>query len=275
MGYQNVGMVYTFFSKSGLSHRELLALGYLALVADDRSNPPVYFGGWPAIADALGYNGNALHHLKTPQTATAEELREAKAESEKVRRVMQALRNHGAIVSSDDARTSIHADYALALVPGISWKPGVRYTDERGRLRMSWQKIELDSPTKKVGHENTSQVGQSPPKRWGSDHLKGGDSPTPKVGPNTKKTNYEEYGEKKSSLGDPLTWEPPPEIFNDDSQDSLETEYDTARGILSNLPDLGQSLLSAVDADQPGLASKERFIQASKLAPKQRKGKAA
>ncbi|UYQ78081.1 hypothetical protein OF385_02610 [Glutamicibacter sp. JL.03c] len=279
MGASNVAKVFINWSKSELTHRDLVALIFMANVALDADEPPVYFGGWDSIADALGDEGDALAFKKDPY-ATAEQLRKAKAVEEKVRRVMKSLVKAGAIVSAGDARNSTNADYALCLDPGISYRPSGRIRTEKGRYRMSWAPVDSPvSPTKKVGQVSTEKVGQEPPNKWGNFHRKGGDSPTEKVGPMNKDEPYEEYRDEPINRLLDASLEGRKEIFaaaqdDDDSQNSTEDEYDAARDHLQTLEDHGTKLLAAVEESNPDLSLTQRVIEAANLA-RQRKGNAA
>ncbi|MGP5032150.1 hypothetical protein ACTXJG_12055 [Glutamicibacter arilaitensis] len=276
MGASNVAKVFINWSKSELTHRDLVALIFMANIALDADEPPVYFGGWDSIADALGDEGDALAFKKDP-SATPEQLRKAKAVEEKVRRVMKSLVKAGAIVSAGDARNSTMTDYALCLDRGVTYRPTGRVRTEKGHRRMTWARVDnAGSPTKKVGQESTKKVGQLPPNKWGNFHRKGGDSPTSEVGPMNTDEPYEEYRDEQINRLSNASVEGRHENsdFADDDQISNEQKYAAARDFLQTLEDNGAGLIAAVEDSNPDLSLTQRVIEAASLA-RQRKGKAA
>lgn len=102
MGAQNVSKVFTHWRH--LSHREARALIFMANMALDADKPPRYFGGWAALAEALG-------------------LSDAPSAKRMTMQVFAALRAAGATVSSGQARMNVRAEYALALDPEFTYEP--------------------------------------------------------------------------------------------------------------------------------------------------------
>lgn len=109
MGASNVVAAYAYW-RGGLSHRDLHALVFMAVTALDSDRPPVYYGGWEAVAQALGLDleGNRASAKRT--TAKA----------------LTALTEAGAITSSGTARAGVRAEYALNLTPGTTYVPSGR-----------------------------------------------------------------------------------------------------------------------------------------------------
>ena len=91
-----------------LSPLEMNAAVRMALTARDDGKPPLYYGGWEAIAEALGY--------WTPE-----------AEHESVRRqtqrVVTKLVRKGVITSSGQAQPRVRAEYALNVDPLHRFEP--------------------------------------------------------------------------------------------------------------------------------------------------------
>lgn len=225
MGAKNVNKVFVYWSKSDLTHRELVALLYMANISLDADTPPVYFAGWQPIADSVGLNGEALNARADPD-ASALDKRQAKSVEEQVRRIMKKLIQSGAIVSAGDARRGTATDYALCLDPGITFRPTGRTRTEGGRYRMTWARVDnSNSPTEKEGQESTDSEGQTPPNRRGNIHRKGGHSPTEKEGPKSKEDPYKENADEPHHFRDHLTCENSTAgATNDESELSLEEE---------------------------------------------------
>ena len=95
MGYSNVSLVYT--SWANLSDRPFRALTYMALMASDTDCPPLYFGGYPALARALGRN---ITDEWDPGSAKVREKRARKAAMEAVRIALVPLKDAGVVVVS-------------------------------------------------------------------------------------------------------------------------------------------------------------------------------
>lgn len=123
MGASNVAMVFTYWAH--LDHREVRALTYMANISMDADAPPVYFGGWEALAVALGADPHG-----NPQSGRRTAVR-----------VLGALSKAGAIVSSGQARTGVRAEYALALDPEATFKPV-----GKGR-NVKWTRVERETAT--------------------------------------------------------------------------------------------------------------------------------
>ena len=109
MGASNVVAAYTYW-RARLSHRDLHALVFMAVTALDSDRPPVYYGGWEAVAQALGLDleGNRASAKRTTVKA------------------LTALTEAGAVTSSGTARAGVRAEYALNLVPGTTYVPSGR-----------------------------------------------------------------------------------------------------------------------------------------------------
>ncbi|QOD04881.1 hypothetical protein [Pseudarthrobacter sp. BIM B-2242] len=149
MGATNVAKVFTNWRH--LSHREARALLFMANMALDADKPPVYFGGWSAMADALGLADAASAKRMTMQ-------------------VFAALRAAGATVSSGQARMNVRAEYALALDPEFTYEP-------RGSGRnVSW--VQVPRQAVRVSQKDT-QEGE--PKRHPPLHEKDTHQGVPKV----------------------------------------------------------------------------------------------
>ena len=125
MGAQNVGKVFAYWRHLG--HKEARALTFMALTALDADKPPVYFGGWAAVAEALGLDPDKKH-------ASA---------SEVFRKTLAALVKAGAVVSSGHARQGVRAEYALALDPAVTFAPLDSGRNGSGR-GVSWLEIPRD-----------------------------------------------------------------------------------------------------------------------------------
>ncbi|MGP9031510.1 hypothetical protein ACT17S_00345 [Glutamicibacter mysorens] len=105
MGASNVAKAFTYWLN--LDHREMRALVFMANISLDSGAPPVYFGGWEALAAALGADPEGKRD-SARRTAV---------------RVLGSLAKAGAIVSSGQARTGVRAEYALALDPSFTFLP--------------------------------------------------------------------------------------------------------------------------------------------------------
>lgn len=108
MGGGNVAAVFAVWSPIlGDKHRDMRALLFMANTALDGDAPPRYFGGWEALACALGFDveGN-------PDSA-----------ERNTKKALSALVKVGAITSSGTARAGVRAEYALNLVPGHTHVP--------------------------------------------------------------------------------------------------------------------------------------------------------
>ncbi|RKO27651.1 hypothetical protein D7Z96_01640 [Pseudarthrobacter phenanthrenivorans] len=149
MGASNVTKVFTHWRH--LSHREARALAFMANMALDADDPPVYFAGWSAVADALGLSDAASAKRMAMQT-------------------LAALRDAGAVVSSGQARMNVRAEYALALEHAFTFEP-------RGSGRgVTWVKIPRD-----VGRMHEKDTHQGVPKGHPQVHEKDTHQGVPKV----------------------------------------------------------------------------------------------
>jgi hypothetical protein len=157
VGASNVSKVFAYWAH--LNHRDQLALVFMANTALDADDPPRYFGGWEALARALGFD-----------------VSDERNAAEQVRRVLAALAKAGAVVSSSRARMNIRAEYALALEPAFTFRPS-----GTGR-EVTWEKV-VRSSTEKV-ESSHQKGGTDPPKRW--------KVPTKKVPPMSSEDPVEE-----------------------------------------------------------------------------------
>jgi hypothetical protein len=105
MGATNVAKVFANWRH--LKHREARALLFMANMALDADKPPVYFGGWEAVASALGLDCEGKRS----------------SSKEVYRQTLAALVTAGAVVSSGQAKLGIRAEYALALDPAMTFQP--------------------------------------------------------------------------------------------------------------------------------------------------------
>lgn len=137
MGATNVAKVFANWRH--LSHREARALAFMANMALDADKPPVYFGGWVAVASALGLDCEA-------KRANAQE---------QFRRTIAGLATSGAVVSSGQAKLGVRAEYALALDPDMTYEPA-----GTGRS-IKWISLpRTESPTQKVPHVHPPEGGE-------------------------------------------------------------------------------------------------------------------
>ena len=102
MGARNVANAFTRW-RAHLTNRDMLALVYMANTARDADTPPVYYGGWENLAEALGGE-----HDDAGKRAAL--------------RALSTLTKAEAITSSGTAHKSVRAEYALNLT-GTAWKP--------------------------------------------------------------------------------------------------------------------------------------------------------
>ncbi len=107
MGATNVSKAFLHW-RPHLTHREMCALLYMANTSLDADTPPVYFGGWEAVAGALALGGKPATVKRTTLQVLAE------------------LAQAGAITSSGSAHSGVRAEYALNLEPGHRYQPVTR-----------------------------------------------------------------------------------------------------------------------------------------------------
>ncbi|MFS0717578.1 hypothetical protein ABC337_11495 [Arthrobacter sp. 1P04PC] len=155
MGAQNVAKVFAHWRHLG--HREARALAFMANTALDADNPPVYFGGWTAVAEALGYDAEG-------KRANAKE---------QFRRALSSLVAAGAVVSSGQARLGVRAEYALTLDPQLTYLPSGSGRAGRG---IAWTATarEDSRECRESADRGTREVPQV-------DHLRGAPPATEKV----------------------------------------------------------------------------------------------
>lgn len=160
MGAQNVAKVFAHWRH--LKHREARALTYMALIALDADKPPVYFGGWKAVAEALGLDTEG-------KRASSQEA---------FRQTIAQLTSAGAVVSSREARLGVRAEYALTLDPGqsyakwdhgkagngrgISWEPVPRDTSPNETLPQVPQQNVAPTPNETLPHVPQQNIVNSP-----------------------------------------------------------------------------------------------------------------
>ncbi len=129
-------MAFAFWAH--LDHREMRALAFMANTALDADTPPVYFGGWEALAAALGCDVEAK-----PENARRTAVR-----------ALSALAQAGPIISSGQARTGVRAEYALALDPSVTYEP-----IGQGR-NVKWKKVEIKpEPETATGTQGETATG--------------------------------------------------------------------------------------------------------------------
>lgn len=199
MGAKNVITVYQNWAN--LPHREMRALAFMAVNGMDDAEPPVYFGGWEALAVALGADpfGNTESARKT---AT---------------RAISGLLKAGAIVSTGRAGAGVRAEYAIILTPGELYTPC-----GKGR-EATWGKVEqLEKPTPISGTATGRLNGTATGHKW--------DSYGPLVGQlggplKTTKTTKNNRGEQHQVLTQ--AHEQNPETV--DNPASVDTNEDTER----------------------------------------------
>lgn len=99
MGARNVSAVFTFWSH--LDAGPFRVLAYMALVTKDDDDPPRYWGGWEALARALGRDltsGTKAAHQRS------------------VVRAVAALRDARALETARSSGPSTRAEYTLCLM---------------------------------------------------------------------------------------------------------------------------------------------------------------
>lgn len=170
MGAQNVAKVFANWRH--LSHRDAHALTFMALISLDADNPPVYFGGWEALASALGYDCEGKRDNA----------------KEQFRRTISALVSSGAVVSSGQARLRVRAEYALALDKGITFAPADNGREGSGRgvvwVSVARDEVSTERGTEKVPHVDPQKGAPTPTEKVPHvGHLKGGEWGTEKVPP--------------------------------------------------------------------------------------------
>lgn len=105
MGVRNVNKIFVYWRH--LEHRDKVALCFMALTALDADEPPVFWGKWESLAEALGHD--AQDAPDNARRATT--------------RALTSLKAAGAIVSTGEARPGVHAEYALCLDPAFTFSP--------------------------------------------------------------------------------------------------------------------------------------------------------
>ncbi|CAM3632502.1 hypothetical protein E4A47_09845 [Micrococcus flavus] len=91
-----------------LTPLEMNAAVRMALTARDDGAPPLYYGGWEDIAEALGYRTPGAEHESVRR---------------QTQRVVTKLGRKGLITSSGQARPRVRAEYALNVDPLHRFEP--------------------------------------------------------------------------------------------------------------------------------------------------------
>jgi hypothetical protein len=129
----------------------------MANMALDADKPPVYFGGWQAVASALGLDCEGRR----------------KSAEEVYRKTLASLGTAGAVVSSGQAKLGVRAEYALALDPAmtfepagtgrnIKWIPLPRTERPNETLPQVPQQNTAPPPNETLGHVPQQNVGERP-----------------------------------------------------------------------------------------------------------------
>lgn len=210
MGAANVAKVFAHWTER-LTHREVVALAYMGLISLDADSPSVYWGGWEAIASALGLDPKANPSSSRRQTT----------------KVLGAIRDSGALVSSGAAKKGVRAEYALALDPDTTWEPNVD-----GR-KVKWAPQPRPDLGPKRSHVPTEGRDQNGPTNLRPKRSHGRDQNGPKVGtrtvpPMSTEEQPEENGEEYESS--PQAARSPAEVAgsaNDGSENLTEEENRT------------------------------------------------
>ncbi|MGW3946581.1 hypothetical protein ACWEBH_10630 [Micrococcus endophyticus] len=172
MSYQAVNTVMTRWTH--LNDQPIRALLFMAHMAHSDHEPPPYFAGHRALAEALGMDP---HHPRT---------------SERVRRVLRTLETAGAIVAGMEGKAGQRRDYALTLDPEKTYRPNgvheVRFTrhaiegesvrEETYPVQLTaWEPVPRQDPRPKA--DPPRDMGGDPPRDMGGDppHGMGGDLP--------------------------------------------------------------------------------------------------
>ena len=110
MGAQNVGLVYLYWSH--LADRPFRVLAYMALVSMDTDCPPRYWGGYPALARAIG---RSTSDTFDKASANAAEVRAKKADMEAVRNALGPLLDASVVVMDRPESPGKGPEFALLL----------------------------------------------------------------------------------------------------------------------------------------------------------------
>lgn len=116
MGAQNVSKAFTLWRS--LTDQPFRALTYMALVSMDSDDPPTYWGGREALAEALG------HTLPPEDSADAEAAAQVREKAYRaVKRALRSLQQEGAIHTLKPASFRRHAVYEIRLRLGVDNRP--------------------------------------------------------------------------------------------------------------------------------------------------------
>jgi hypothetical protein len=113
MGASNVAAVFIYWRR--LPHAPFRLLVYMALVSMDADDPPKYWGGWQALAEALGRKMPATHADRVAVTTA-----------------LTTLRQEGAISRAVNPARGRRAEYLLHLMA-----PPTRQAEPAQRDRLS------------------------------------------------------------------------------------------------------------------------------------------
>lgn len=169
-----------------LSPVEMNAAVSMALTAQDADAPPRYYGGWEALARALGYwrAGAAPAVVKR-----------------KTQRVVTALVRKGVITSSGTAGPRVRAEYALNLDPWFEFEPsGI------GR-NITWRRVARDDPRPVDSHPTQKMGDFECPPMGDSERPALGDSESPPK-ETLQETHQEGLGQAQSMTHDELAGGP-------------------------------------------------------------------
>ncbi|SKB86180.1 hypothetical protein SAMN05660916_03018 [Arthrobacter sp. 31Cvi3.1E] len=112
LGAQNVSKAFTLWRS--LTDQPFRALTYMALVSMDSDNPPTYWGGRDALAEALGHT---LPAAESEDAEAAAQIREKAYRA--VKRALKSLHQEGAIQTIKPASFRSHAVYGIMLRIGV------------------------------------------------------------------------------------------------------------------------------------------------------------
>lgn len=118
MGSGNVAKVYAYGWARELSHREMVALLFMALHAKDPDSPPRYFASRSDLADALGLDGNKIRAVDEHASGTdahRDAVKASKPVQEQLRRVLTRLEGVGAIQRAPGVHAGRGGECALNL----------------------------------------------------------------------------------------------------------------------------------------------------------------
>ena len=187
-----------------LSHAQMRAAIHMAVHALDGHDPPLYYGGWEAVAHALG--------RWTPGADPASVRRQTQ-------RVITDLARAGVITSSGQARPRVRAEYALNLDPRYRFEPA-----GHGR-EVTWRRVPRADPR---------PVEARPTRRMGdSERPALGDSERPALGDSERPPQEALQEERQEGLG-PLR--PPPNHEHAPAHRTPSDRHAQLAALITNLP---------------------------------------